>query len=217
MTTCGLVAVLLNRDKHLYNSLTLSALIILLLNPFSLFDVGFQLSFMATLGILYLTPHFQNYFRLSKPDKVITYILGSLAVSAGALVGVYPTTAYYFNKISLIALMSNIMVVPHVAVIIALGFASSILGLFSLWFARVIGIINGLFIDILIRCIGFFASMPFSSKYVVSPFLIFMFHLLPFLRLFAENRIFPSNSQVAPPFSSSFSIFNKWKETIAFR
>jgi competence protein ComEC len=87
---------------------------------------------MATLGILYLTPHFQNYFRLSKPDKVITYILGSLAVSAGPLVGVYPITAYYFNKISLIALISNILVVPQVGVIIALGFASSILGLFSL-------------------------------------------------------------------------------------
>jgi len=174
MATCGLVAVLLERDKHLYNSLALAALIILLFNPFTLFDVGFQLSFMATLGILYLTPHFQTYFRFSKPHKLITYLLSSLAVSAGALVGVYPVTAFYFNKISLIALISNILVVPQVGVVIALGFASSILGLFSLWLARVISIINRLFIDILIGCIGFFASLPFSSKYVVSPSLIFM-------------------------------------------
>ncbi|GAJ08876.1 unnamed protein product, partial [marine sediment metagenome] len=125
MATCGLVAILLERDKHLYNSLALAALIILLLNPFTLFDVGFQLSFMATLGILYLTPHFLGYFRFSKPRKFITYILTSLGVSAGALVGVYPIVAFYFNKISLIALISNILVVPQVAIIIALGFAAS--------------------------------------------------------------------------------------------
>ena len=174
MAICGLVAFLFDRDKHLYNSLALSALIILIWNPFTLFDVGFQLSFMATLGILYLTSHFQTYFRLSKPHKLVTYVLGSLAVSAGALVGVYPITAFYFNKISLIALISNIVVVPQVGVITALGFASSILGLFSLWLARMISIINRLLIDVLVRCIGFFASLPFSIKYVVNPSLIFM-------------------------------------------
>ncbi|HUW23284.1 MAG TPA: DNA internalization-related competence protein ComEC/Rec2 [bacterium] len=174
MATCGLVAILLERDKHLYNSLALAALIILLLNPFTLFDVGFQLSFMATLGILYLTPHFLGYFRFSKPRKFITYILTSLGVSAGALVGVYPIVAFYFNKISLIALISNILVVPQVAIIIALGFAASIFGLFSLGLAQVINTINRLFIIILLRCVGFFASLPFSFKYVVSPSLIFL-------------------------------------------
>jgi competence protein ComEC len=174
MATCGLVAILLERDKHLYNSLALAAFIILLLNPFTLFDVGFQLSFMATLGILYLTPHFLDYFRFSKSRKLITYILTSLSVSAGALVGVYPIIAFYFNKISLIALISNILVVPQVAVIIALGFASSILGLFSLGLAQVINTVNRLFIIILFRCIRFFASLPFSFKYVVSPSLIFL-------------------------------------------
>jgi len=217
MATCGLVAVLLERDKHLYNSLALAALIILLLNPFSLFDVGFQLSFMATLGILYLTPYFQTYFHLSKLNRVFTYLLSSLAVSAGALVGVYPITAFYFNKISLIALISNILVVPQVGVIIALGFTSSILGLFSLWLARVFGIINRLLIDVLIRCIGFFASLPFSSKYIVNPSLIFMltyylfFAFLPkvnssrsarrlllffplfFLFLITQRKLFPSD------------------------
>jgi competence protein ComEC len=173
MATCGLVAVLLERDRHLYNSLALAALIILLFSPFALFDVGFQLSFMATLGILYLTPPFQNFFKL-KLNRGFNYLLGSLAVSAGALVGVYPITAFYFNKISLIALISNILVVPLVGVIIALGFASSILGLFSLWLARMISMINRLLIDVLIKCIGFFASLPFSIKYVVSPSLIFM-------------------------------------------
>ncbi len=174
MATCGLVAVLLERDKHLYNSLALAALIILLVNPFTLFDVGFRLSFVATLGILYLTPLFLDYFRLGKPRKLITYILTSLAVSGGALVGVYPIIAFYFNKISLIALISNILVVPQVAVIIALGFASSILGFFSLGLALLINTINRIFIIILFRCIGFFASLPFSFKYVVSPSLIFL-------------------------------------------
>ncbi|MFB0527264.1 MAG: DNA internalization-related competence protein ComEC/Rec2 [bacterium] len=174
MATCGLVAILLERDRHLYNSLALAALIILLLNPFTLFDVGFQLSFIATLGILYLTPHFLGYFPFSRPHRLTTYILTSLAVSAGALVGVYPIIAFYFNKISLIALISNILVVPQVALIIALGFASSILGLFSLGLAQVINTMNRLFIIVLFRCIGFFASLPFSFKYVVSPSLIFL-------------------------------------------
>jgi len=174
MAICGLVAFLLDRDKHLYNSLALAALIILIWNPFTLFDVGFQLSFMATLGILYLTPYFQSHFRLSKPYKLVTYILGSLAVSAGALVGVYPITAFYFNKISLIALLSNIVVVPQVGVITALGFASSIGGLFSLGLGQVVNTVNRLFIIVLFQSIRFFASLPFSVKYVVNPSWIFI-------------------------------------------
>ncbi len=174
MAICGLVAFLLDRDKHLYNSLTLAALIILIWNPFTLFDVGFQLSFMATLGILYLTPYFQSHFRLSKPHKLVTYILGSLAVSAGALVGVYPITAFYFNKISLIALLSNIVVVPQVGVITALGFASSIAGLFSLGLAQAVNTVNRLFVIVLFQSIRFFASLPFSVKYVVNPSCIFI-------------------------------------------
>jgi len=174
MAICGLVAFLLDRDKHLYNSLALAALIILIWNPFTLFDVGFQLSFMATLGILYLTPHFQTYFRLSKPHRLVTYILGSLAVSAGALVGVYPITALYFNKISLIALISNIVVVPQVGLITALGFASSISGLFSLGLAQAVNTVNRLFVIVLFKSIQFFASLPFSVKYVVNPSSIFI-------------------------------------------
>jgi len=196
MATCGLVGVLLERDKHLYNSLALAALIILLVNPFTLFDVGFQLSFMATLGILYLTPHFLDYFHFRKPHRLITYILSSLSVSAGALVGVYPITAFYFNKISLIALLSNIVVVPQVGLIIAVGFASSILGLFSQDIAQAINITNRLFIIVLIKCIGFFASLPFSFKYVVSPSLIFLltyylfFIFLPKIKTFRFARRF---------------------------
>jgi len=185
MATCGLVAFLLDRERHLYNSLALAALIILLLNPFALFDVGFQLSFMATLGILYLTPYFQTYLYLVKRNRSFNYLLSSLAVSAGALAGVYPITALYFNKVSLIALISNILVVPQVGIITALGFSSSILGLFSLVLAKVINTINRLIIVILFKCIQFFASLPFSSQDVVSPPLIFIlayylfFALLP--------------------------------------
>jgi len=185
MATCGLLAFILGREGHLYNSLALAALIILLFNPFTLFDIGFQLSFMATLGILYLTPHFHAYFRFGKPNKYTNYISTSLAISAGALVGVYPITAFYFNKISLVAIISNILVVPLVGLIIALGFASSILNLFSFWLAQVTGTINELFIAILIKTIGFFASFRLSFKYVISPSLIFMlayylfFALLP--------------------------------------
>lgn len=174
MAICGLVAFILDRDKHLYNSLALAALIILIWNPFTLFDVGFQLSFMATLGILYLTPHFQTYFRLTKRHKLVTYVLGSLAVSAGALVGVYPITALYFNKISLIALISNIVVVPQVGVITALGFASSILGLFSLGLAQAVNTVNRLFVIVLFKSIQFFAWLPFSVRYVVTPSCIFI-------------------------------------------
>jgi len=174
MAICGLVAFILDRDKHLYNSLALAALIILIWNPFTLFDVGFQLSFMATLGILYLTPHFQTYFRLTKRHKLVTYVLGSLAVSAGALVGVYPITALYFNKISLIALISNIVVVPQVGVITALGFASSILGLFSQGLAQAVNTVNRLFVIVLFKSIQFFAWLPFSVRYVVTPSCIFI-------------------------------------------
>ncbi len=186
MVAAGLIAMMLERDKHLYNIVALAALLILLAAPRTLFDVGFQMSFAAVLGILYIMPWLLDVTGFKKiKNRILRWIIACLAVTAGAQVGVYPIIAFYFNKISMVSFLSNIAAVPLVGIVVGLGFAMSITGLVSMSLAGVIGAANRIIIGIFVKYVGFFASLPFAFKYVISPSLLFLvlyylfFALLP--------------------------------------
>ncbi len=127
------VALIAGRARHALNTLFLAALIILTIRPQALFEVSFQLSFAAVFSILYLVPRFQAY--LPHPDdRSVGFrhrLLGRLSlfflVSAAAMIGTMPILAYYFNRVSVVALLSNIIAVP------LLGFAT--LGLMLIFLA----------------------------------------------------------------------------------
>ena len=177
MATLGLGAYFLGRDKNLHHSLYLSALIILLINPQSLFNIGFQFSYLATIGILYLS----GLIRKSLPF-LPSWVRNALAISLGAQIMVSPLIAYYFNQISLIAPLANLFVVPLVGIIVTLGFSTCIISLVSGFCAGLIGKINSLCILCLIKEAKFFASFPWASVKVSTPSILFLvvFYLIIF-------------------------------------
>lgn len=118
MAWVGLLAVATGRLRDWMTTLAAAALLILLYNPAYLFDVGFQLSFAATWGILALAPVLEQRlpglpFRLER----------AIAVSLAAQAATLPLCVYYFYLLSPLALVFNLIVVPVLPLVLGLGLA----------------------------------------------------------------------------------------------
>lgn len=113
------LAKILNRDSNIYNSLALSAFILLLFNPNYLFDIGFQLSFAAVLSIVIFQPLVRKY-SYSK-YYVIRETKSLLLISLVAQIGVLPLSLYYFGQFPMLFLVANIVAIPLSSMILILG------------------------------------------------------------------------------------------------
>ena len=109
------------------NALAFTAIVMLMWNPEWLFDIGFQLSFMAVLAILLFVPVFEDVFsaKYLQEHRLVRYVWGLVAVSVSAQIGVAPLLAYYFGRLSTYFLLTNFIVLP--AAYIILGFSLIVL------------------------------------------------------------------------------------------
>lgn len=112
-----------HRDKMSVNTLAFAAIVMLLFNPKSLFDVGFQLSFLAVLAILLFYPLFEGVWSQSflMGHRVFKWLWAILTVSCAAQMGVAPLIAYYFGRFSNYFLLTNLLVVPAATLILYLS------------------------------------------------------------------------------------------------
>jgi competence protein ComEC len=108
-----------NRNANIYNSIALSMLVLLLAKPMFLFDVGFQLSYIAVFSIVWLQPIYKKA-HVSK-YIVINYAIDTVVISLAAQLGVLPLSLYYFNQFPLLFLFANLVVIPLSNVILVLG------------------------------------------------------------------------------------------------
>lgn len=130
-----LVGKLIDRDAHSISLLSFVALLMLIYNPAFINDVGFQLSFMVTFGLLVMAPLISKEERgKGKEEKTFfknikPVLLGAVFVPLIAQIWVSPIQMYYFNSFSLYSLFANILSLPFVTVISFGGFVSSVLAL----------------------------------------------------------------------------------------
>ena len=112
-----------HRDKMSVNTLAFAALVMLLVNPRSLFDIGFQMSFVAVLSILLWLPVFMGVFseRFLMEHRWVKWCWGMVAVSVAAQTGVAPLIAYYFGRFSSYFLLTNFIVIPAATLILYLS------------------------------------------------------------------------------------------------
>ena len=122
MTLCATCGLLLGRKSGVLQGFLTAAFIILLFNPQSVFDAGFQMSFLATLAIIYFVCNFNFVSRL---PKTAAWAAGVFFVSLSAQLALVPVFANYFNRISFAAIISNIFLVPLSGVLMG--------GAFLLW------------------------------------------------------------------------------------
>src|SRR6266851_4127691 len=123
-----LAAMLLDRESQLMNALALAALVLLVWRPGDLWDPGFQLSFAATAGIIYLTPSITSW--LAARDWP-AWLATAVAVSVGAQAAVTPVMLIHFNQLSLVGIAANLIVVPLAAVGTTLGMLALLVALAS--------------------------------------------------------------------------------------
>ena len=154
------VGIVLSRGKTSLNTLSLAAIIMLIADPMSLWDVGFQLSFMAVLGILLFYPFL---FRLvSTKQKALRALWGMVAVSLAAQTGTAPLVMYYFGRFASYFLLTNMVVVPAATLIVygtALLLLTSPLPMLGKTVATALFGIAG-FMN---RALSLIASLPYAS------------------------------------------------------
>ncbi len=115
------IAPRLGRTYNIYTALAIAAVLMSLFDPFVLWDVGFQLSFLGTLGIVMLTPYFQRAFHPIERLPFGHTISEIIAVTLAAQMATLPILAITFNEISFIAPLANLLTVPLLGILIMLG------------------------------------------------------------------------------------------------
>ncbi len=123
-----LVGKLTNQNNNVFNNLGVSALIILLINPFDLFNVGFQLSHLSVLGISLFTTKIHQLIWLK--NKYLNKITLLIAVSLAAQLVTFPLGLLFYHQFPTYFLISNLVVIPAVTIILSLN-------IFSLLFFKI--------------------------------------------------------------------------------
>ncbi len=109
----------LRRTGNIYHNLLVSMLLILLFEPYFLFDAGFQLSYIALFFILWLQPLLKKIW--SPKNKIALYIWDALTVSFAAQIGAFPLCLYYFHQFPGLFFITNIAIIPVLAFVMVVG------------------------------------------------------------------------------------------------
>ncbi len=191
-----LTGTILNRPVDIWNSLFVAAFIILIMSPFALFDLGFQMSFMAVAGIICIHPRMEKLWVPSQ--SWLRWIWKAVSVIIGAQVFVLPLVIYYFNTFPLVTFPANLIVVPILGVVVGLGFSTCLFGVIWIGFARLFSAANWIVVTVLLKILNFFKNIPGSCIYVPSPpvYVIFVYYLGVFilLKMLDEFRQSPKSN-----------------------
>lgn len=112
------VGLALQRTTNIYNTLAASALVLLASDPNLLYHVGFQLSYLAVLGIVYFQPRIYSLWHIE--NRVGDYLWQLSAVSLAAQLGTLPISLYYFHQFPLYFVLSGLIVVPAAGLVLSL-------------------------------------------------------------------------------------------------
>ncbi len=164
MTVAFLAGKLFWKDAHILNAIALSAFVLLVANPFSLFDVGFQLTFAATLSIILFQP------KLMRLLPKLPLGIGELAaMSVAATAGVLPILVSDFNRVTFSSLILNFAAVPLVGLVMGLGYAFFPIAFVLPFLAGPLALLLGTLVRIFSWVSGLLDPVPFVSYRVPTP------------------------------------------------
>ena len=171
MLTLILIGKLIDKETSTISLLFIVAFLMLLANPLTIFDIGFQLSFITTCALIITTPLLNFNFK----HKFISITLGSCLIPFIAQLYAAPLQMYYFNTFSVYAVLANIAIIPVLSIVSFIGFISSIIAMIPTvakqicYFADLI--LNPILIYI-VKVAEIFSTLPHSIIYVKKPLLI---------------------------------------------
>lgn len=154
-----IVAKAANKHTNIYNTLAASALFLLLINPYLIMEVGFQLSYLAVIGIVYIQPKIYEWFEFD--NWFLDQIWMITAVSIAAQIATFPLGLHYFHQFPNYFLLSNLIVIPVSTLIIYIGIALFTLSTIPL-FVKYLAIAFTWLIWFLNASVKWIESLPFS-------------------------------------------------------
>ncbi|MFL1013064.1 ComEC/Rec2 family competence protein [Flavisericum labens] len=190
------VAINLKRPTNIYNTLAISMFVILLFKPLFLFDVGFQLSYLAVFAIVSIAPYL---YKLWKPkNKILDIYWHTLTITISAQFGILPISLFYFHQFPGLFFVSNLLIVPLLGILLSFGILLILLAILNLlpqFLANVYGFIIN-WMNILVDWVSqqesfLFNDIPFNVWYVLASYiLIITFFRLVFNRNFSNLKYF---------------------------
>lgn len=154
MAILAFSAQIFGRQKDGVWALILTGGLMLLVNPSWITDLSFELSFLATLGVIVIAPILEKKLKF-----LPQFLKQDLAITVGAQIMVIPVIAQYFHQISLVGVFANLLVGWTIPIIMVLGTAMLLLG-------SVFALLANIFLTYFIYIVQFFANLPFSWEYV---------------------------------------------------
>jgi len=178
----------IGRLRSAGRAVVFAATIMLIINPLLLkSDVGFQLSFMATLSIIYLKPILdKKTANWLNPFRIKDILTMTLAAQLGTL----PLLIFHFGRLSLISPLANLLIVPLLPVIMTLGTALVFSGLIWIFLAKIIAWPAWFLLSYIIKVINYLSAVPLASIEFRSFSIIFFIIYYLVLVLFVYNHAF---------------------------
>ncbi len=159
----------LSRVGHV---IILAGFIMVLINPLVLaYDAGFQLSFLATIGLIYISSKIKPFFYWVTEKHCLNE---SLVSTLAATLMTLPLILFQFNRLSLVSPLVNILVLPLIPLIMATGFVAVCAGFISVNLGQLIALIAWLLMEYVIKIIQLFSQIKFASMEVYSFPVIFI-------------------------------------------
>ncbi|QKJ61596.1 ComEC/Rec2 family competence protein [Flavobacterium sp. M31R6] len=203
----------LRRSVNIYHTLLVSILLILLFQPSFLFDVGFQLSYVALFFIVWLQPLMAKLWQ--PKNKILNYFWDILTVSFAAQIGTLPLSIYYFHQFPGLFFVTNIIVIPFLSIIMGVGCLVMVFASFS-WVPFYPAKILEISIYYLDKIIGYIASLeqfiikdiPLNTALLISSYLVIITTIIAFQQKRFKNLVWALIALVTFQLSA---IATKWE------
>ncbi|MEO5635151.1 MAG: ComEC/Rec2 family competence protein [Candidatus Paceibacterota bacterium] len=187
MATLALIARATGRNYAVGRALVLAGVAMILFNPFILvYDVSFQLSFLATIAVIFLSPRIEKHFSWVTKRFGLRDII---SVTCAAYIFVLPFILYKMGNLSIVALPANILILPFIPLTMLLGFATGLVGFISNFISVPIGYVAYAFLHYELGVISFFSHFPFAA-YTIPDFpllLTILIYTVFFYLLFGKS------------------------------
>ena len=180
MSIYMIIASLFHKRVTSISAINFSLLILLIINPYSILDIGMQLSYGGTIGIIFLNKPLKKVVnkKLKKKEqdsstnlirKLKEKIMEIVLISLSANIIILPITLYHFNTLSITFLISNLLASPLLGAIIILGFLTIIISFIFEPIAKILTIPLKILIEVLLQVATRVGNIPFSQVYLKTP------------------------------------------------
>ncbi len=177
----------LKRNALIYNTISVSAFIMLLFNPNNLYDVGFQLSYSAVISIIYFQPAISKWLYVK--NKLLRWLWDLMAVSLAAQIGTAPFAIFYFHQFANYFLLTNFIAIPAATLIIYLAVTLLVVSPVS-FLADSVAFILKWTLKILNYCIESIHNLPYAlSRFSIDFWqLVLIFSAIIFISAYFKTK-----------------------------